>query len=109
MWLLAIGLVLLSAGMAGALLGAALVARHQAQTAADLGALAGAGHAVAGEPTACARAAALVAANGARLTDCRLDGLDLVVTVAVSAPAVGAGRVATATARAGPVRAENHR
>lgn len=109
-WVLAVGLVLLAAGLAGATVGAAHVAQHRAQTAADLGALAGAARAFQGRPTACARAAQLVAANGARLTGCTLDGLDLTVTVEVApAPATGVGRPATATARAGPVRADDSR
>jgi secretion/DNA translocation related TadE-like protein len=105
-WLLAVGLVLLAAGLAGATVGAAHVARHRAQAAADLGALAGAVHAIEGQPAACARAAEIVTANGARLTSCELAGLDLTVTVAVAPPPVtGLGRPAVATARAGPVRA----
>jgi secretion/DNA translocation related TadE-like protein len=105
-WLLATGLVLLSAGLAGATIGAAHVARHQAQNAADLGALAGAARAIEGGQTACARAGELVAANRGRLLSCELGGLDLVVTVEVRpAVALGPGRVAIATARAGPVRA----
>lgn len=109
-WLLAVGLVLLAAGLAGAALGAAHVARHQAQSAADLAALAGAVHAVAGPDTACARAAGIVEANGGRVANCQLDGLDLTVTVEV-APATGTGltRPAIATARAGPVRADDSR
>lgn len=108
MWLLAIGLVLLTAGLAGATVGAAQVARHQAQAAADLGALAGAARALAGPEIACARAAEVVAANGADLTGCTLDGLDLTVTVErTPAPvAAGFGRPATATARAGPLRTD---
>jgi secretion/DNA translocation related TadE-like protein len=109
-WLLAAGLVLVAGGMAGATVGAAHVASHRARTAADLGALAGAARAIEGSDAACARAAELVAANGARLTHCRLDGLDLTVTVEVTpAPAAGIGRAATATARAGPVRAVERR
>jgi secretion/DNA translocation related TadE-like protein len=105
-WVLAAGLVLLLAGLAGAAVGAAHVARHRAQTAADLAALAGAAHAIEGSDPACARAAEIAAANGARVATCHLDGLDLTVTVEVSPPAVvGVGRPATATARAGPVRA----
>ncbi|MGH3680628.1 MAG: Rv3654c family TadE-like protein, partial [Natronosporangium sp.] len=83
---------------------------HRAQSAADLAALAGAARAVAGQTAACARAGEIVAANGARLSHCRLDGLDLTVTVEVAPPA-GAGlhRTALATARAGPVRADDSR
>jgi secretion/DNA translocation related TadE-like protein len=109
-WLLAVGLVLVAGGMAGATVGAAHVASHRAQAAADLGALAGAARAIEGSAPACARASQFVAANGARLTHCRLDGLDLTVTVEVTpAPAAGIGRAATATARAGPVRADEAR
>lgn len=109
-WVLATGLVLLAAGLAGATVGAAHVAQHRAQVAADLGALAGAVRAWQGEPAACARAAELAVANGARLTRCTLAGLDLTVTVQVT-PALAAGLAgpATATARAGPVRADDSR
>lgn len=102
---LAVGLVLLTAGMVGAAVGTAIVARHQAQVAADFAALAGAAYAINGETVACARAGELATANGAQLTGCRLDGLDLAVTVAVpvTGPAAVAGP-ATATARAGPIR-----
>jgi secretion/DNA translocation related TadE-like protein len=107
---LAVGVVLVATGMFGATLGAAHVASHRAQAAADLGALAGATRAVEGPAAACARAAELVTANGGRLTHCRLEGMDLTVTVAVSpAAAAGIGRAATATARAGPVRADGTR
>jgi secretion/DNA translocation related TadE-like protein len=107
-WVLAAGLVLLLAGVSGATVGAAHVARHQAQSAADLAALAGAAHAVEGSGAACVRAAQIAAANDARVAGCQLNGLDLTVTVEVSPPAiVGAGRPASATARAGPVRADD--
>lgn len=109
LWLLAAGLVLVFAGMAGAAVGAATLARHRAQVAADLGALAGARHAVDGGPVACPAARRVAAANGGRLAACQLEGLDLTVTVEVpvSLPALGSGPVAgtaRATARAGPVR-----
>jgi secretion/DNA translocation related TadE-like protein len=106
-WLLAVGLVLVAAGLAGTAVGAAHVAAHQARSAADLAALAGAARAVEGPAVACARAAELVAANRARLVGCRLDGLDLTVTVEVR-PAgfarAAVARAAHATARAGPPR-----
>jgi secretion/DNA translocation related TadE-like protein len=107
-WLLAVGLVLLAAGLVGASLGAAYVAAHQARTAADLGALAGAAQAVYGQVVACERARAVVAANDARLVECEVTGLDLVVVVEVT-PVLDAGlaRPATATARAGPIRADD--
>ncbi len=105
-WLLASGLlvVLLGAAMAG--VGAAVVARHRAQAAADLGALAGAQHALPGEQEACARAASIVAAHGARMVTCRLDGLDILVTAAVSPAGYAAlAGAAQASARAGPADA----
>lgn len=46
-----------------------------------------------------------IAGNGGRLVDCRLDGLDLLVTAEVTTtPLPGLARVATARARAGPLR-----
>src|SRR5439155_20249242 len=94
-WLLAAGFVVVSLGMGVALVGAAATDRHQAQVAADLGALAGARYAVLGAGTACDRAGRIVAANGGRLVACRLDGLDVAVPAGV--------RPALASARAGPV------
>jgi secretion/DNA translocation related TadE-like protein len=99
-------MVLVAAGIAGAAVGAARVGRHAARTAADLGALAGAMRAIEGRDVACARAARLVAANGGRITSCRLDGLDLIVEVQVTVtPFPGLTRHATAAARAGPITA----
>jgi secretion/DNA translocation related TadE-like protein len=92
--------VVIAFGLAGALGGAAASARHRAQAAADLGALAGARYAVDGSSVACARAAGIVEANGARLVGCRLEGVDLVVVAEL--PVVGLG-TARGTARAGPV------
>lgn len=110
LWLLAVGLVLLSAALVATMVGTAHVARHRAQAAADLGALAGAVRVIEGEQIACARAGQLVAANGARLVDCRLDGIDLTVRVQLTpAPALRLPGPATATARAGPIRANDSR
>jgi secretion/DNA translocation related TadE-like protein len=107
-WLLAVGLVLLGAGLAAASTGAAHVAHHRAQAAADLGALAGAVRTVDGGQTACDRARAVVAANQAQMVACRVDGLDLAVTAQVATAGIGGlGGVATATARAGPLRADD--
>lgn len=103
--LLAVGLVFVVVGLFGAAVGGARTARQQARVAADLGALAGAGQALQGEPAACGRAAEIAAANGGSLLACRLDGLDVLVTAEVTViPLPGLSRVATATARAGPVR-----
>ncbi|MFI6134144.1 Rv3654c family TadE-like protein [Micromonospora sp. NPDC051141] len=105
MCLLAIGLVFVLAGLFGAGLGAARCARHQARMAADFGALAGASRVLDGADAACGAAGALVSANAGRMTGCRVDGLDLIVTAQVRvAPLPGLIRVATATSRAGPAR-----
>lgn len=105
-WVLAAGLVLVLAGMGGAAVGAARVSRHQAQVAADFGALAGAMRAVEGAAAACARAADLVDANRARMASCHVNGLDVVVSVDVDvALLLHVSGTASATARAGPVTA----
>jgi secretion/DNA translocation related TadE-like protein len=84
-----------------AYLGAAVVARHRAQAAADLAALAAAARVPAGAETACAQADAVDRAMRARTSRCVVDGLDVVITVEVIA---GGGRwgTAQAAARAGP-------
>ena len=87
----------------GAHVGAAVIARHRAQAAADLAALAGAGSVPTGTDTACAQASALARAMGATTVACALHGLDIVVSVEVpttlSLPRMGPAR---AIARAGP-------
>ena len=103
-FVLAIGFVLVAGGVAGAAVGAARVGRHEARTAADLGALAGALRAIEGRQVACARAAELVSANGGRMTGCRLEGLEIVVEAETSVtPLPGVETKAFAAARAGPV------
>jgi secretion/DNA translocation related TadE-like protein len=103
-FLLGVGSVLVAAGVAGAAVGSARIGRHQAQIAADLGALAGAAHAIEGEEAACAQAARFAAANHGRLTSCHLDGLDIVLRTDVAlTPLRGVTRHAQASARAGPV------
>ena len=95
--------LLISAG-AGLVVGSAVVARHRAQSAADLAALAGAVAMPAGVQAGCTRAAQVVRRLAAGRADCRVDGLDVVVTVE-AAPLFGGWSLgsARATARAGPV------
>lgn len=105
-FVLALGLLMVAAGVAGSAVGNTRVARHRAHNAADLGALAGAMHAVYGERDACARAARFVAANRGRLTGCTVTGLEIVVRAEVDVrPLPGLLRRAEAVARAGPVYA----
>jgi secretion/DNA translocation related TadE-like protein len=79
-----------------------VVARHRAQAAADLAALAAAAGLPAGSQTACVQANAVARAMGVSTADCVVDGLDVVVTIEVGL-AVGRWGKARAAARAGPV------
>jgi len=90
--------------VAGIWLGAAVIAVHRAQSAADLAALAAAARVPAGTGAACAQAEALAHAMGATLLGCTVTRLD--ATVVVSVPVGGRiGRQARASARAGPTGA----
>jgi hypothetical protein len=94
---------------AGAYLGAVVVARHRAQAAADLAALAAAGRMPSGAAAACAWAT--VTARAVRVDDVRCqtdgpDGLDVIVSVSVTVRVgVFPAAVARAAARAGPAGA----
>jgi secretion/DNA translocation related TadE-like protein len=103
LWLLGVALAVLLLAATVMSAGGLIVARHQAQTAADLGALAGARRAIEGSDTACTEADRYVKRNAATLTACRVEVLDVVVTARVPGPA-GWGS-AEASARAGPARA----
>src|SRR5437868_5739922 len=98
------GLVFM-AGMSFAFVGAAEVARHRAQSAADLSVLVAARWAFADPLGACARAAELAKANGAVLVGCAITGpgAEVEASVNFTLPGLGA-RSAHARARAGPVR-----
>lgn len=100
-FVLAVGLVMVLLGMAGAVVGAARVARHQAGTAADFGALAGARHTIEGQVVACAVADRYVRANSARMTACSVTGLEIAVRTSVRFE--GFPAEAEGAARAGPV------
>ena len=108
---LALTAVVMCVAGAAVAVGQLAIARQRAGTAADLAVLAGAAETLWGPEGACARAADVAGADGARLEDCRLQGLDLVVRVSVPAPplvaraASAAGHRAprvSAVARAGP-------
>jgi secretion/DNA translocation related TadE-like protein len=91
--------VLLCITGAGAYLGSVVVARHRAQAAADLAALAAAARLPSGVTAACARATAVAHAMRVDDAQCDVDGLDVVVTARVVVAFAGAAR---AVARAGP-------
>lgn len=102
MWAAGALAVLLSVAVFGLHLGGAMIARHQAESAADLAALAGAAVVVAGEQQACAQAQRVTDRMRVRLASCRMRGWDVLVEVA----ARPGGRLvlgdATGRARAGP-------
>jgi len=96
--------VLMSITLGGTVVGSAVIARHRAQAAADLAALAAAGRIASGPQSACGFAGSVAAANGAKVSGCTVEELDVVVTVevAVSLGSLGIAPAAAA-ARAGPV------
>ena len=91
--------VLLCVTVAGAYLGSVLVARHRAQSAADLAALAAAARLPSGIAAACADATRVAREMRVTAPRCEVDDLDVVITVEV---AVFFGGAARAAARAGP-------
>lgn len=95
--------VLLAVTVGGAQIGATVVARHRAQAAADLAALAGAAAVPAGLGPACAKASTVAQRMATTAVGCSVDDLDLTVTVdaPVSLRLFGAVH-ARALARAGP-------
>lgn len=89
--------------VAGMWLASAVIARHRAQSAADLAALVAAARVPAGEGVACGQADALARAMGATMRQCTLNRLDVIVVVTVAAGGRMGGQ-AWASARAGPTR-----
>jgi len=102
--------VLVSLAVAAAVVGGVLVGQRRAAAAADLAALAAAeslglrGGTAVGGATACEKAGRAGEANGARLTDCLVEGREVSVEVTVEVPTVFGGTVRIpGRARAGPV------
>jgi secretion/DNA translocation related TadE-like protein len=95
--------VVVAASVGAVHVGSAVVARHRAQAAADMAALAAATILPVYPGAACDKAAALARAMSATVTACNADGLDVVVMVDVRV-AFGVWGVgpARAVARAGP-------
>ncbi len=86
--------VLLAVTIGGFYIGSAVIARHRAQAAADLSALAAAARMPAGTAAACGEASVIATAMRVSVVDCVVDGLDVVVTIRAGP--------ARAAARAGP-------
>lgn len=84
--LLVVGLiaVTLMLGIAALAIAEFAIARARASSAADLAALAGASHYLAADQCQAAERVAILA--NTRLAECRIEGEDVVVTVAVGAP-----------------------
>ncbi|WP_258345210.1 Rv3654c family TadE-like protein [Saccharopolyspora gregorii] len=89
----------------GMVLGSVMLARHRADGAADLAALAAAARVQQGGERACAAARGVAAEMRARVLDCELAGLDarVLVEVRASMGLDGLSPQVTGRARAGPV------
>jgi secretion/DNA translocation related TadE-like protein len=100
---LALSMLVVLAVTAGFVGGLAVVARHRAEAAADLAALAGAAAVPTGTVDACAQADRVARANGGRLDSCTVAGQVVEVQVAhdLRLGRLGAG-TAVARVRAGP-------
>jgi secretion/DNA translocation related TadE-like protein len=101
----AVGVLVLLLGL-GLQLGSAVLARHRAEAAADLAALAAAREVVMGVDIACDRGGEIAAAHGARTLSCTASGWSVTVVVAVPCGCVpSVSSDAVGRARAGPVAA----
>jgi secretion/DNA translocation related TadE-like protein len=105
-WVLALAMAVTVVGVAAVAVGAAVVARHRADAAADLAALAAASEAAAGRPAVCRAAERTAVVAGARLLRCAVtpDGIAVVRVAVRPAGSLGRFGAATADARAGRVR-----
>lgn len=102
--------VLVCLAVAGVVAGGVLVGQRRAAAAADLTALAAAeslgprGGTALGGATACEQAVRVGEANGARLTDCLVEGREVSVELTVEVPTLfGSTWSIPGRARAGPV------
>jgi secretion/DNA translocation related TadE-like protein len=97
--------VVLTVTVGGVYVGAVVVARHRAQSAADLAALAAAINLPTGREQACLQAGAVGRAMDASVVACEVEDLDVVVRAEVEVRfARGGFGLARAAARAGPPR-----
>nr|BFD92081.1 hypothetical protein KitaXyl93_34410 [Kitasatospora sp. Xyl93] len=109
-WLVALAMLGTAVFAATIAVGSAVAARHRAESAADLAALAAADRLLLDPDGGCARAAELAAVQGAGLVSCAVDrsadAVEVVAEVGVRGlPARLPVGPARARARAGPVRA----
>jgi secretion/DNA translocation related TadE-like protein len=109
-WAAALAGLMWLGSSAAVLYGSAVAARHRAETAADLAALAAAVHSVDGPASACAVSARLAVGNGGVLRGCQMTGDDVEVVVSMRVNLGGLGAFTTvARARAGPVEPSGSR
>ncbi|MFF5209990.1 Rv3654c family TadE-like protein [Streptosporangium sp. NPDC000396] len=104
-WAVGVVGLIFAVGTAIMVAGTVRVARHRAQSAADLSALAAARLAFADPNRGCVEASSLAEGNKAKLTRCSIDGdgiAEVQVAVELSLPVAGS-RTIIANARAGPV------
>ncbi|GEL27000.1 hypothetical protein PSU4_59540 [Pseudonocardia sulfidoxydans NBRC 16205] len=94
--------LVLGLAVVGIELGGAVLARHRAEAAADLAALAAATDAALGQDAACARARTIAAGMDSTLRRCVFDGWDALVEVGTPRAAVLGDPEALGRARAGP-------
>ncbi|WP_083952105.1 Rv3654c family TadE-like protein [Actinomadura rubrobrunea] len=109
LWVVALMAVLWASAAAAMTVGGVRVARHRADAAADLAALAAAARVAEGTREACRSAGKVAREFGGRLSKCQVRGrvVDVSVTLAVTgAWAVGDMRVVS-RARAGPAEPES--
>jgi secretion/DNA translocation related TadE-like protein len=95
--------MLLAVTLGAIYVGSVVIARHRAQSAADLAALAAATAMPAGSGLACDKASAVARAMGTAMAACAVEDLDVTVTVDVPVRLPWGIVAARAAARAGPV------
>lgn len=97
-------LALLVVAMSIVHVGSSVAARHQAQSAADLAALAAAGALDGGDESACVAAETIARRMSVSLAGCSVEDWDVVVTVTAKKDLAAFGtKEVRAVARAGPV------
>ncbi|MGW4793808.1 Rv3654c family TadE-like protein [Nonomuraea sp. NPDC004297] len=108
LWGVALMGLLMAIALALATVGSVRVARHRADSAADLSALAAARLALIDPEGACARAAELATSNGVELTKCEItdDVADVWTALPISLPLLGTRSVA-GRSRAGPANVQH--
>ncbi|MFG1998413.1 Rv3654c family TadE-like protein [Spirillospora sp. NPDC048911] len=96
------------AAVAAMTVGSVRAARHRADAAADLAALAGAARLAEGRAAACQAAELIAARSGGRLSACEVRGriVEISVTIVLNVPIARSGLRVSSRARAGPVGQE---